>query len=152
MLSTIFTFIRTSVVPSKRALRLRLAPLHAYMGATFVLTLLITVLDFIVIRPDFFIPMWLFLHGFAIFFFYLIWVAFMALYVQLFTRVYSKNMWAYRQAWPYAVSMTLVPTILLVILYHMNSSLISIGIVIGLLYITYPLTKVPQKKQRRTSS
>lgn len=152
MLSTIFTFLRTSLVPSKRALRLRLAPLHAYMGATFVLTLLITVLDFIVIRPDFFIPMWLFLHGFAIFFFYLIWVAIMALYVQLFTRVYSKNMWAYRQAWPYTVSMTFVPTIILVALYHMNSSIMWIGVLFGLGYITYPLTKVPQKKQRRASS
>ncbi|MBR2077908.1 MAG: hypothetical protein IJ878_11250 [Exiguobacterium sp.] len=146
MLSTILTFLQASLVPSKRALRLRLAPLHAYMGATLVLTLLITDLDFIVIRPDFFVPMWLFLHGFAIFFFYLLWVAIMALYVQLVTKVYSKNTWPYRQAWPYAVAMTFVPTVILVVLYHMNPSLIWIGFIIGLGYITYPLTKVPQKK------
>ncbi|WP_026825697.1 MULTISPECIES: hypothetical protein [Exiguobacterium] len=152
MLSTIFTFLRSSLVPSKQVLRLRLAPLHAYMGAAFILTLVITTLDFLVIRPDFFIPMWLFLHGFAIFFFYLIWVSIIALFVQLFTKIYSKNMLPYRQSWPYAVSMTLVPTVLLVTLYHINSNFIVIGLIIGLGYVIYPLTKVPQKKQRRASS
>lgn len=151
MLSTILTFLRTSLIPSKGVLRLRLAPLHAYMGATFILTLLITMLDFLVIRPDFFIPMWLFLHGFAVFFFYLIWVAIMALYVQLFTKIYSKSKWAYRQAWPYAVSMTLVPTLILVILNHVNPDFLALGLMIGLAYISYPLTKVPQPKQRRAS-
>lgn len=151
MLSTILTFLQASLVPSKRALRLRLAPLHAYMGATFILTLVITILDFFVIRPDFFIPMWLFLHGFAIFFFYLIWVALMALYVQLFTKIYSKNKWAYRQAWPYAVAMTLIPTLLLVIFYHLNPDFLTLGFIIGLGYISFPLTKVPQPKQRRAS-
>ncbi len=151
MLSSVITFLRTSLFPTKGVLRLRLAPLHAYMGATIVLTLLVTALDFFVIQPDFFIPMWLLLHGFAIFFFYLLLVAIVSLYVQLFTKLYTMKMWAYRQAWPYTVSMTFVPTLLSITIYHVNASLWIIGFMIGFVYVTYPLMLIPKKNQRRTS-
>ncbi|WP_404354385.1 hypothetical protein [Exiguobacterium aurantiacum] len=149
MLKTTIQFIRHSLYPSKQALRLRLAPLHAYMLASLALTVTVTVLDYIVLQPDFFWPMWLFLHGFAIFFFYMGLVALSALLVQLVTKWRTKKMWAYRQAWPYTVAMSLIPTVCLVISYHVAPSASSFGILLLLIYLIVPLFQIPIKKSRR---
>ncbi|WP_029595239.1 hypothetical protein [Exiguobacterium chiriqhucha] len=149
MLKTTIQFIRYSLYPSKQALRLRLAPLHAYMLASLLVTLTVTVLDYIVLQPDFFWPMWLFLHGFAIFFFYMGLVALSALLVQLVTKWRTKKMWAYRQAWPYTVAMSLIPTVCLVISYHVAPSASSFGILLLLIYLIVPLFQIPIKKSRR---
>ena len=148
MFSSILTFLRLSLYPAKQVLRLRLAPLHAYMGATFVFTVVVTLMDFLFLRPDFFIPMWLFLHGFAVFFFYLIWVACIALLVQLITRIRMKRVWPYRQAWPYAVAMTLVPTFLMVLLFQWSPAYSWVPVPVLLYYVGYPLTQIPLKKSR----
>lgn len=148
MLKTTLQFMRYSLLPTKQTLRLRLAPLHAYMLASLVFTIVATIVDYIVIRPDFFTPMWLFLHGFAIFFFYMIWVAVAALFVQLVTRLRMKKSWAYRQAWPYAVAMTLVPTLVLITLYHTAPVLLWLGVVITIVYLTVPLLQIPLKQKK----
>lgn len=146
MLKTTIQFIRHSLYPSKQALRLRLAPLHAYMLASLMLTLTVTMLDYIVLQPDFFWPMWLFLHGFAIFFFYMALVALSALSVQLVTNWRTKKMWPYRQAWPYSVAMSLIPTVCLVILYHVAPSASWFGIVLLFIYLVVPLLLIPIKR------
>ncbi|WP_254281610.1 hypothetical protein [Exiguobacterium aurantiacum] len=147
MLKTTSMFIRHSLLPTKQTLRLRLAPLHAYMLASLVFTIVATVLDYLVLRPDFFAPMWLFLHGFAIFFFYMMWVAVAALFVQLATRLRMKKPWPYRQAWPYAVAMTLVPTLLLVALYHFMPAFLWLGFVVTIVFLTVPLFQIPLKQK-----
>ncbi|WP_251129077.1 MULTISPECIES: hypothetical protein [unclassified Exiguobacterium] len=147
MFKTTIQFIRHSLYPSKQALRLRLAPLHAYMLASLILTLTVTVLDYIVLQPDFFWPMWLFLHGFAIFFFYMGFVAFSAILVQLVTRWLTKRTWPYRQAWPYAVAMTLVPVLSLIVLYHIAPSLTWVGVLLSLVYLIVPLRHIPVKSK-----
>ncbi|TCI73535.1 hypothetical protein EVJ22_01655 [Exiguobacterium sp. SH0S7] len=117
------------------------------MLASLVFTIVATVLDYLVLRPDFFAPMWLFLHGFAIFFFYMMWVAVAALFVQLVTRLRMKKPWPYRQAWPYAVAMTLVPTLVLVALYHAVPALLWLGFVITIVFLTVPLLQIPLKQK-----
>ncbi|WP_396128197.1 hypothetical protein [Exiguobacterium mexicanum] len=146
MLKTTIQFVRHSLYPSKQALRLRLAPLHAYMLASLMLTLTVTVLDYIVLQPDFFWPMWLFLHAFAIFFFYMGLVALSALLVQLVTRWRTKKMWPYRQAWPYTVAMSLIPTVSLVVLYHVAPAAAWFGILLLLIYLMVPLLLIPIKR------
>lgn len=146
MFKTTIQFIRHSLYPSKQALRLRLAPLHAYMMASLVLTLTVTVLDYIVLQPNFFWPMWLFLHAFAIFFFYMGLVALSALLVQLVTKWRTKKMWPYRQAWPYAVAMSLIPTVSLVVLYHVSPSASWFGILLLFIYVVVPLSLIPIKR------
>ncbi|WP_232819553.1 hypothetical protein [Exiguobacterium sp. TNDT2] len=147
MFKTTIQFIRHSLYPSKQALRLRLAPLHAYMLASLILTLVVTVLDYIVLQPDFFWPMWLFLHGFAIFFFYMGFVAFSAILVQLVTRWLTKRTWPYRQAWPYAVAMTMIPVLFLIVLYHAAPSLTWLGVLMTFIYLTIPLRHIPVKSR-----
>lgn len=149
MLTSTVTFLRQSLFPTKQALRLRLAPLHAYMLASLVLTLLVTLVDYIIIEPEFFAPMWLFLHGFAIFFFYMITVAVTALYVQLVTKVRQGKAWAYRQAWPYAVAMTIVPMFLVIVLYHASPQWSIAGFGLIAFYVTYPLFHAPVKNKRQ---
>ncbi|WP_251135262.1 hypothetical protein [Exiguobacterium sp. s151] len=146
MFKTTIQFIRHSLYPSKQALRLRLAPLHAYMMASLVLTLTVTALDYIVLQPNFFWPMWLFLHAFAIFFFYMGLVALSALLVQLVTKWRTKKMWPYRQAWPYAVAMSLIPTVSLVVLYHVSPSTSWFGILLLFIYVVVPLSRIPIKR------
>lgn len=148
MLNSTLLFIRHSLLPTKQTLRLRLAPLHAYMLASLSFTIVATILDSIVLQPDFFIPMWLFLHAFALFFFYMMWVAVSALFVQLVTRLRMKKPWPYRQAWPYAVAMTLVPTLLLVILYHTVPAFLWIGFAITVVYLVVPLLQIPIKQNK----
>lgn len=147
MLKTTSMFIRHSLVPTKQTLRLRLAPLHAYMLASFVFTLIATTLDYIVLQPNFFAPMWIFLHGFAIFFSYMIWVAVAALFVQLATKLRTKKPWPYRQAWPYAVAMTLVPTLVLIVLYHFTPTFLWLGAVVTIVYLTIPLLHIPLQQK-----
>ncbi|WP_228619364.1 hypothetical protein [Exiguobacterium sp.] len=152
MFKTTTLFLRHSLLPTKQALRLRLAPLHAYMLASLVFTILVTLFDYIILRPDFFVPMWLFLHGFAVFFFYLVSVAIAALYVQLVTKLRQRQMWPYRQAWPYAVAMTVVPMFILVVLYHLFPAFLYAGIGLIVVYLTVPLTLAPIKKIHATKS
>ncbi|MCT4782619.1 MULTISPECIES: hypothetical protein [Exiguobacterium] len=149
MLTSTVTFLRQSLVPTKQALRLRLAPLHAYMLASLILTLLVTLVDYILLQPEFFAPMWLFLHGFAIFFFYMITVAFTAIYVQLVTKVRQGKAWPYRQAWPYAVAMTIVPMFLVIVLYHASPQWSVVGFGLIVFYVTYPLFHAPVKNKRQ---
>lgn len=148
MFNTTAQFIRHSLYPSKQALRLRLAPLHAYMLASLAVTFVVTFIDFLVLQPAFFWPMWLFLHGFAIFFFYMGLVAICALIVQLVTKWRTKKMWAYRQTWPYSVAMSLLPTVILVLLYHVSPDASWLGILLLLVYLIIPLFQVPTKKIR----
>ncbi|MFN4215652.1 MULTISPECIES: hypothetical protein [Exiguobacterium] len=150
MLKSTTTFIRHSLIPTKQALRLRLAPLHAYMIASIGFAVLVTIVDYIMLQPDFFAPMWLFLHGFAVFFFYMITVALAALYVQLITRVRQRKAWPYRQAWPYAVAMTIVPMFILIVLFHLSPAFLYVGIGLIILYLTVPLTVIPAKKKHAT--
>lgn len=147
MLKTTIQFIRHSLYPSKQALRLRLAPLHAYMLASLLVTLTVTILDYIVLQPDFFWPMWLFLHAFAIFFFYMGLVALSALLVQLVTRWHMKKTWPYRQAWPYAVAMTMIPVLFLIALYHTAPSLTWLGFLLSFIYLIVPLRHIPVKSK-----
>ena len=147
MLKTTSQFLRHSLFPSKQALRLRLATLHAYMLASLVLTVVVTLLDYIVLQPDFFWPMWIFLHGFAIFFFYMGFVALSALLVQLATKWRTKKTWPYRQAWPYAVAMTMIPVLLLVMLYHAAPPLTWLGVLLSLVYLIVPLRHIPVKSK-----
>lgn len=148
MLKTTLFFLRHSLYPTKQALRLRLAPLHAYMLSCLILSVAVTLIDFVVLKPDFFIPMWLFLHSFSIFFFYVIWISIVALLVQLFTRVRMHKAWPYRHAWPYTVGMTVVPTVILVVLYHLMPSYLWSGFVLTILYILFPLFKIPLTKSQ----
>ena len=147
MLKTTSQFLRYSLYPSKQALRLRLAPLHAYMLASLTVALTITLLDYVVLTPDFFWPMWIFLHGFAIFFFYMGFVALSALIVQLATRWRMKKSWPYRQAWPYSVAMTIIPVLLLITVYHAVPSLTWIGFLVALAYLIVPLRYIPVKSK-----
>lgn len=151
MLKTTSLFLRHSLLPTKQALRLRLAPLHAYMLASLVFITIATFFDYMLLQPDFFAPMWLFLHGFSLFFFYMIWVALSALFVQLVTRLKTKKTWPYRQAWPYSVAMTLVPTLSLIVLYFTMPSLLWLGFVLTVVYLTIPLVQIPthQRKPER---
>lgn len=148
MLKTTALFIRHSLLPTRQSLRLRLAPLHAYMLASLLFTLIATTFDYIVLRPDFFAPMWLFLHAFALFFFYMIWVAVAALFVQLVTRLRSNKPWPFRQAWPFSVAMTLVPTTLLVVLYQVVPTLLWLGLVATIVYLVVPLFQIPGKQTK----
>lgn len=152
MLTSTAAFLRHSLVPTKRALRLRLAPLHAYMLASIGFTVLVTLVDYIILQPDFFAPMWLFLHGFAIFFFYMMTVAFVSLYVQLVTRMRQQKAWPYRQAWPYTVAMTIVPMFIVILLYHAVPDWFTGGLLILVVYVTWPLLRAPVPNNRQPRS
>ena len=148
MFPNILQFLKKSLIPNKSMLRLRLAPLHAYMGATLAFTIVVTIFDWIVLRPDFFLPMWLFLHGFAIFFFYLLWVALLAFIVQLVTRIRTKQAWTYRQAWPYAVASSLIPTSVIIMTYQLAPTYLMLPFLLLAIYLIYPLLRIPQKNSR----